>query len=103
MSYIFAHFAKLKNISKEANKSLLMEVTSHHLAWLRSPHIFDYSVGPVGGRPASTKVRALLHSMLEWITPDTEIVVSREARFNALGICHKGDVVLIKFDRTYNA
>ena len=93
----------LKNISKDASKSLLMEVTSHHLAWLRSPCVFDYSVGPVGGRPASIKVRALLMSMLESITPDTDIIVSRTSRFNALATCYKGDVVLVKYDSSYKA
>ena len=44
---------ELKNISKDASQSLLMEVTSHHLALLRSPKVFNYAVGLVGGKPAS--------------------------------------------------
>ena len=93
---------ELKNISKHASKSLLMEVTSHHLAWLRSPTVFDYSVGLVGGKPASNKVKKLLQSLLD-ITDDVEVSVSSTARINALAICHKGDGVLIKHGSSYKA
>ena len=94
---------ELKNISKDASQSLLMEVTSHHLALLRSPKVFNYAVGLVGGRPASKKARALLNTMLECITPETEVHTSSEARFNALAHCQKGDVVLIRHDSSFIA
>ena len=94
---------ELKNISKDASQSLLMEVTSHHLALLRSPKVFNYAVGLVGGRPASKKARALLNTMLECITPETEVHTSSEARFNALAHCQKGDVVLIRHDCSFIA
>ena len=80
-----------------------MEVTSHHLALLRSPKVFNYAVGLVGGRPASKKARALLNTMLECITPETEVHTSSEARFNALAHCQKGDVVLIRHDSSFIA
>ena len=94
---------ELKNISKDDSQSLLMEVTSHHLALLRSPKVFNYAVGLVGGRPASKKARALLNTMLECITPETEVHTSSEARFNALAHCQKGDVVLIRHDSSFFA
>ena len=92
---------ELKNISKDASQSLLMEVTSHHLSLLRSPQVFNYAVGLVGGRPASKKARDLLNTMLECITPEIEVHTSSEARFNALAHCQKGDVVLIRHDSSF--
>ena len=38
---------ELSNISKQNSRSLLMEVTSHHLGQLNHPHCFDFGVGLV--------------------------------------------------------
>ena len=77
-----------------------MEVTSHHLAALQASRAFDYTAGPVGGKLASKKVRALLGQLLE--NPDDEVTLfSLEARYSSLATCKRNDVVLVKDGRSY--
>ena len=93
----------LRNTSKAANSSLIMEVTSHHLGLLmHSLHAFRYDIGLLDGRPPSKKVRKILTDMLD-LSGDEEILVALHSRFSAFGICKKGDVVLIKDDSSYIA
>ena len=65
--------------------------------------MFNYAVGLVSPMPASKKARALLNTTLQCITPETEVLTSSEARFNALASCQKGDVVLIRHDSSFIA
>ena len=87
----------LKNIFGNASRSLLMEVTSHHLACLNRPKPFDFTIGLVEARPASNRVKAQVKQMLE-MADDAEIMVSVESRFSAFATCRKKDVVLVKQD-----
>ena len=85
----------LKNISKDANSSLMMDVTSHHIATLKSPSVFHYEPGLIDGSTPSKSVSSLIAGMLE-LSGDEDVKVAQHSRFNAFGICKKGDVVLIK-------
>ena len=93
---------ELSNTSRRANSSLLMEVTSHHLALINLPGAFDNAIGLVGGRPCSKKLRKLLTEHLEcencW-----EVLTGACSRHSTYGICHTGDVVLIKEGSSFRA
>ncbi len=93
---------ELKNISRAASSSMIMEVTSHHLAVIQAPKAFDYAVGPVGGRPAPKSVVSLLKTVLEF-GDDAEVITAMEARYSAVGTCMRNDAVLIKDGSSYRA
>ena len=56
---------ELTNISKQNSKSLLMEVTSHHIGQLSQPDAFAFDVGLVKVTRASKKVKQLLAAELD--------------------------------------
>ena len=93
---------ELQNISKAANASVIMEVTSHHLCAIKAPNAFDYSIGLVDGRPASKKMRQLLRKELEFDDTD-DVQKSIESRFNAYASCKRHDVVLIREGSSFRA
>ena len=85
----------MKNVSKHANASLLMEVTSHHMALLNAPNVFNFEAGPIAGTPAREHIKTLLAQSLG-CADSARVLVSMNSRHSALGFSRKGDVVLIK-------
>ena len=85
----------LQNTSKEASKSLLSEVVCHHLSSLNTQN-FDFSIGLVNGRPAPKKSRRLILKALGLEDDGMPIHTSADARFSALAMCRRGDVVLLQ-------
>ena len=88
---------ELANISKKSSKSLLMEVTSHHLGQLSQPEAFKFDVGLVRGTKPSRRVKQILIAELK-LEPHGDaaesILCSTETRFSPLATCHQGDMVL---------
>jgi hypothetical protein len=93
---------EIENTSRNASKSILMEVVSHQFAMLDRPGAFMFEVGLVGGRPASKKLRLAIADALGLEDGD-EVRTARESRFNALGTCIQHDVVLVKDGDSFRA
>ena len=91
--------SELTHISKKQSKSLLMEMTSHHLGQLSQPEAFKFDVGLVRGTKASTRVKQICTAELK-LEPHGDaaqsIQCSTESKFSPLATCHKGDMVLYK-------
>ena len=88
---------ELTNPSKKNSKSLLMEVTSHHLGQLSNADAFAFDVGLVGASKARKNIKQILTAELDLEPADAStLMVSMESRFNALATCKKGDVILYK-------
>jgi len=95
---------EIANVSKKNSKSLLMEVTSHHLGQLSQHDAFAFEVGLVKGSKASKRTQQVLTAELE-LGPEAaaSIKYSIESRFSPLATCHKGDVILYKADGGFRA
>lgn len=86
---------EITNTVNKNSKSLLMEVTSHHIGQLSRHDAFAFEVGLVGGSKASRRIQQLLTAELELDGEAAEsIQCSRESRFNPLATCMSGDIVL---------
>ena len=94
----------IANVSQKNSKSLLMEVTSHHLGQLSQHDAFAFEVGLVKGSKASKRTQQVLTAELE-LGPEAaaSIKYSIESRFSPLATCHKGDVILYKDDGGFRA
>lgn len=75
-------------------RSVLGELTSHHLAALSKPHLFDYEVGLVSPRPAHLKLAQLVEAELG--VQGGNCLTSNEARVSGVATCSRGDVVLLR-------
>ena len=73
-------------------RSLLSEVTAHHLNSLLHSDTFDFSVGLVRPRPAS---RRLLATITELFGAHAHAMEGLESRIDAYSVCFRGDVVLL--------
>ena len=92
---------ELTNISKKNSKSLLMEVTSHHLGQLDQHDAFNFEVGLVNGSTPSKKIKQILIAAFDLQPGDDtvqSIKYSVQSRFSPLATCRKGDLVLFKND-----
>ena len=85
----------IKNISRNASTSILSEVLCHNLASLKRP-VFDFSIGLVGGRPASKATRKLIWRVLELEDRNDVVMISNVSRISALESCQRYDVVLLR-------
>ena len=85
-----------KNITRSSSKNILSEVVCHHLVKLKTPGVFDFTVGLVGGRPCPRRARQGILKFLGTEFADDDIDVAHVSRINAYEVCHKGDVVLLK-------
>ena len=96
--------SELTNTSKKNSKSLLKEVTSHHLGQLVQPDAFAFDVGLVKGSKASKKVKQLLTAELGLDEHEAaSIKCGIESRFSPLATCLRGDVVLFKVGNSFKA
>ena len=82
---------ELKNISKSANESLIMEVACHQLSTTTSPSAFNYGLGLIDGKNPSNRLLKLITDLLTLHNEDVK--VAQYSRFNAFDVCKKGDVV----------
>ena len=97
---------EIKNTKKLDSTMLLKEITCQHLAMLRDPDVFNFTVGLIHGRRASKRVRKLICEALEFdeLHHEIEVLMSLKARFNANGFCQTGDVILLRIhDNTIRA
>ncbi len=80
--------AEITNISNKHRKSLLMEMTSHHLGQLSQPDAFKFDVGLVNGTKASAKTKQILTAELK-LEPHSAVAesihCSTESRFSPPG------------------
>ena len=86
---------EMTNVSKHASKSLLMEVTCHHMGQLSQTGSLVFSTGLVDSRPPSKKVRKLLMDVLK-LDAAHDIAYGIESRFCSVATCKRGDVVLFR-------
>jgi hypothetical protein len=79
-------------------RSILSEVTSHHLASLRSDTAFDLRVGLVSQRVAPKHLHAKLADILQMPISDLQahgVNTCVDSRYSRYGTCRRGDVVLV--------
>ena len=77
--------------------SVLSEVTCHHIAALRSTHVFDFSVclqPPIHQAPAKMK-RFVLDAIGDLQVNDMEVKTASCARVSLYHMCNTRDVVLV--------
>ena len=73
-------------------RSLLSEVTSHHLVALQNSDAFDFSIGLINARPPSRRLKEAVAEIFR-----TENVrEALETRYDAFSTCGRGDVVLVR-------
>ena len=96
---------ELKNISKHASRSLLNEVTAHHLGQLSKTDVFSFDVGLVDGKKVSARAkRELVATMaLDGDIEQLEVKTALNSRYSALAACAKNDVVLVKEGNSFRA
>ena len=88
------------NVSFE--RSVLGEVTSHHVASISKPDAFNFKVGFAStSRAAPASVVAVLNRELSMQLEPHECKVSTHARISAHSTCHKGDVVMYTAGRGF--
>ena len=87
----------LTNTSNHQSKSLLMEVTSHHIGQLRSTSACDFSIGLIDPKKPSKRIRNILARVIEDMpVGDGDLLCSLHARYSEFGLCSKHDVVLFR-------
>jgi hypothetical protein len=77
-------------------RTVLSEVTAHHVAGLDDESTFAFNIGLINSREAPAKLKAALAKLFE--VPFFVAGACRtalQARFSAHGICNTGDVVLV--------
>ena len=79
-------------------RSVIGEVTAHHMEALKSMETFSEVASLIAARPAPPKTRKLLEA--EFAIGGLECLTSREARISPFAICCKGDVVLVQDGRS---
>ena len=84
----------LTNTSRRPSRSLLMEITSHHLAQLSDKDTLNFKIGLVNGKACTNKLKKRILDMLNMDVQD--VSCSIESRFNPLGTCKSHDLVLFK-------
>ena len=84
----------LTNTSRRPSRSLLMEITSHHLAQLSDKDTLNFKIGLVNGKACTNKLKKSILDMLDMDVED--VSCSIESRFNPLGTCKRHDLVLFK-------
>ena len=84
----------LKNTSRDASKSLLMEVICHHLGQLADSNTLNFKVGLVNGHACTKKLSKSICDMLDVNVQDVHCSI--ESRFNGFGTCRRHDLVLFK-------
>ena len=82
----------IKNISGNAGISIFSDVICHNLASLKKL-VFDFSIGLVGGRPASKATRKLIWEVLGLEDRNDVVMISNVSRISAL---QRYDVVLLR-------
>ena len=94
--------SEFRSITAGSSKSLLSEVTSHHLGQLSRPSAFGFQVGLVAGKSASKQVkRTFLTSLC--FDGEHEVRTAQVARHSYLATCARNDIVLIKEESRYRA
>ena len=94
--------SEFKNVVLGASKSLLMEVSAHHLGELKKPGAFCFDIGLIDGSPASRRATNLIaHAM--GLEGDHDIHTSINSRFNSLAFCSKNDIVLVREANRFRA
>jgi hypothetical protein len=76
-------------------RSILSEVTSHHLANLRSDTAFDLRIGLLTQRVAPKHLHAKLADILQMPINDLQVNTCIDSRYSRYGTCRRGDVVLV--------
>ena len=82
----------MKNTSRDASKSLLMEIICHHLGQLADSNTLNFKVGLVNGHACTKKLRKLICDMLD--VDEQDVHCNIESRFNEFGTCRSHDLVL---------
>ena len=78
------------------DRTILSEVTAHHMSALDDKSTFDFSVGLLVSRQAPAKLRAFLMAQCGLdAVPAQFCRTALAARNSECSICHKGDVVII--------
>lgn len=78
--------------TRDYDRSILSEITCHHLSETTLPGTFSFDVALLEPHPASQRVRGFLKQEL---LIDQDFVVSAEARVSAFATCAQRDVVLV--------
>ena len=94
--------SELKNISGNAGRSILSNVTAHHFGALGNASSFSFEVGLVDGRAASRRMkREVAHAL--GLEGAHDIKAALVSRFNPLATCAKNDIVLVKSEARFRA
>ena len=91
------------NSHSKTGKSLVMEVTSHHLGQLADPDVFCFDVGLTVRKKPSLAMQRLLARELGIQCDEHEVLYSQEARFSPIASCMKNDIVLCHLASGYIA
>ena len=85
----------ITNTSIDFERSLLEEITNHHMMTLRDS---TFCLGPQLIRESKKPNPKVIEVLLATFGPDAQIAVASQARFNEWGILAKDDVVLLRVE-----
>jgi len=88
--------------SRQASSTLIREVTSHQLAMMQDPWLWSFDVGLIRPRTASPTIRRALDDLIG-LEVDTVVRTAVESRFSPVATCNRGDMVLIRTGRSFQA
>jgi len=82
------------------DRTVLSEITAHHMSALDDKSTVDFRIGLLDSRPAPAKLKTFLMAQcgLDEVPPQF-CRTALAARHSECSICHKGDVVIVKSDR----